>query len=357
MGQKVQNLLIILGFSVASAVIMAVQPPETSSSGPSMTFDGEKHFKNIRMLTGEGQNAEAYLSFDESRLIYQTTFGDLQCDQIFIMNIDGSDKRMVSTGKGRTTCAYFLPGDSMILYASTHLADTACPDPPDMSKGYVWKLFDTFDIFSARADGSALVRLTDAPGYDAEATVSPKGDKIVFTSTRDGDPEIYTMNLDGTKQTRLTFEKGYDGGPFFSPDGSKIVFRASRPRTEQELADYEDLVKHGLVRPTALEIYVMNADGSGIQQVTNFGKASFAPFFHPDGKRIIFSSNLKSEKGRNFDLFIINVDGTGLEQVTFNETFDGFPMFTRDGKYLVFASNRFNKNHGETNIFIAEWVD
>jgi Tol biopolymer transport system component len=309
------------------------------------------------MLTNEGQNAEAYLSFDESRLIYQSTFGDLQCDQIFIMNIDGSEKRMVSTGKGRTTCAYFLPGDSMILYASTHLADTACPPPPDMSKGYVWKLFDTFDIFRANADGSELVRLTDAPGYDAEATISPLRDKIVFTSTRDGDPEIYTMNLDGTGQTRLTFEKGYDGGPFFSPDGSKIVFRASRPRTEQELADYEDLVKHGLVRPTALEIYVMNADGSGIQQVTNFGKASFAPFFHPDGKRIIFSSNLKSDKGRNFDLFIINIDGTGLEQVTFNETFDGFPMFTRDGKHLIFASNRFNKKPGETNIFVAEWVD
>lgn len=357
MREKVLNLLIILGFVMAAAGTMAAPPPEASSSEPSMIFEGEKHFKSVRMLTNEGQNAEAYLSFDESRLIYQSTFGDLQCDQIFIMNIDGSEKRMVSTGKGRTTCAYFLPGDSMILYASTHLADTACPPPPDMSKGYVWKLFDTFDIFRANADGSELVRLTDAPGYDAEATISPLRDKIVFTSTRDGDPEIYTMNLDGTGQTRLTFEKGYDGGPFFSPDGSKIVFRASRPRTEQELADYEDLVKHGLVRPTALEIYVMNADGSGIQQVTNFGKASFAPFFHPDGKRIIFSSNLKSDKGRNFDLFIINIDGTGLEQVTFNETFDGFPMFTRDGKHLIFASNRFNKKPGETNIFVAEWVD
>lgn len=358
MREKVLNLLIILGFIVASAcTIAAAPPPEASGSEPSMILEGEKHFKSVRMLTNEGQNAEAYLSFDESRLIYQSTFGDLQCDQIFIMNIDGSEKRMVSTGKGRTTCAYFLPGDSMILYASTHLADTACPPPPDMSKGYVWKLFDTFDIFRANADGSELVRLTDAPGYDAEATVSPLRDKIVFTSTRDGDPEIYTMNIDGTGQTRLTFEKGYDGGPFFSPDGSKIVFRTSRPRTEQELADYEDLVKHGLVRPTALEIYVMNADGSGIQQVTNLGKASFAPFFHPDGKRIIFSSNLKSEKGRNFDLFIINIDGTGLEQVTFNETFDGFPMFTRDGKHLIFASNRFNKKPGETNIFIAEWVD
>jgi len=281
----------------------------------------------------------------------------MQCDQIFIMNLDGSGKRMVSTGKGRTTCAYFLPGDSLILYASTHLADTACPKPPDMSKGYVWKLFDTFDIYRAKANGSGLERLTDAPGYDAEATLSPKGDKIVFTSTRDGDPEIYTMNLDGSEQKRLTFEKGYDGGAFISLDGTQIVFRASRPKTDQDMADYEDLVKNGLVRPTALEINVMNADGSNIRQVTNFGKASFAPFFHPDGKRIIFSSNLNSEKGRNFDLFMINVDGTGLEQITYNETFDGFPMFTKDGKHLIFASNRFNKQPGETNIFVAEWVE
>ena len=226
-----------------------------------------------------------------------------------------------------------------------------------MSKGYVWKLFDTFDIYRAKANGSGLERLTDAPGYDAEATLSPKGDKIVFTSTRDGDPEIYTMNLDGSEQKRLTFEKGYDGGAFISLDGTQIVFRASRPKTDQDMADYEDLVKNGLVRPTALEINVMNADGSNIRQVTNFGKASFAPFFHPDGKRIIFSSNLNSEKGRNFDLFMINVDGTGLEQITYNETFDGFPMFTKDGKHLIFASNRFNKQPGETNIFVAEWVE
>jgi len=318
---------------------------------------GEKRLKNIKMLTEEGENAEAYLSFDETKLIYQATFGDLECDQIFTMNIDGSDKKMVSTGEGRTTCAYFLPGDDRIIYASTHHADKECPPPPDRSKGYVWKLYDTFDIFSANADGSDLKQLTNSEGYDAEATVSPKGDKIVFTSTRDGDPEIYVMDIDGSNQKRLTFEKGYDGGPFFSQDGSKIVFRASRPKTEEELKDYTELVEEGLVRPTALEIYVMDADGSNIRQVTNFGKASFAPFFHPDGKRIIFSSNVNSKSGRDFDLYIINIDGTGLEQVTFNDTFDGFPMFTKDGKKLIFASNRFHKKEGDTNIFVADWVD
>lgn len=320
-------------------------------------FKGEKHLGNIRILTDGGENAEAYLSFDEKKLIYQSTHGDLKCDQIFTMNIDGSDKKMVSTGKGRTTCSYFLPGDQKIIYASTHLAGNDCPLPPDRSKGYAWKLYESFDIFSANADGTNLQRLTSADGYDAEATVSPKGDKIVFTSTRDGDPEIYTMNLDGSNQTRLTFQKGYDGGAFFSLDGSKIVFRASRPKTAEELADYEDLAKNGMFRPTTLEIYIMNADGSDIQQVTNLGKASFAPFFHPDGKRIIFSSNINSKTRRDFDLYLINTDGTGLEQITFNETFDGFPMFTRDGKHLVFCSNRFDKKEGDTNVFIADWID
>ena len=319
--------------------------------------EGEAHLKNIRMLTTTGENAEAYLSFNEHEIIFQATVDELECDQIFTMNIDGSNKKMVSNGSGRTTCSYFLPGDDKIIYASTHHFNENCPSSPDRSKGYVWKLYDSFDIFSADADGSNLKRLTVSDRYDAEATVSPMEDKIVFTSLRDGDPEIYTMNIDGSNQTRLTFEKGYDGGAFFSLDGSLIVFRASRPKTEKELADYNELVDSGLVRPTALEIFVMNAYGSEMKQITNFGKASFAPFFHPDGKRIIFSSNINSKSGRDFDLYIINIDGTGLEQVTFNDTFDGFPMFTRDGEQLIFASNRFHKKEGDTNIFIADWIN
>ena len=351
----------ILAFLV---VILSVVMPTAfnySFSEPALDdpfhIKGEKHLKNIKMLTDGGENAEAYLSFNEKKLIYQATTGDLKCDQIFTMNLNGSGKRMVSTGKGRTTCAYFLPGDTKILYASTHVVDSNCPPPPDRSKGYAWKLYNSFDIFLANVDGSNLKRLTDKPGYDAEATISPTGDKIVFTSMRDNDPEIYTMNLDGSDQKRLTFLKGYDGGAFFSFDGSKIVFRASRPKTEKELKDYDDLVKNNLFRPTALEIYIMDADGKNMKQVTDFGKASFAPFFHPDGKRIIFSSNVNDKKGRNFDLYTINIDGTGLEQITFNETFDGFPMFTRDGRHLIFGSNRFNKKNSDTNIFTAEWIE
>ena len=320
-------------------------------------FEGEIHFKNVKMLTISGENAEAYFSFDGEKLIFQSTHDTMICDQIFTMNIDGTNEKMVSTGKGRTTCSYYYPDGKKILYASTHVFDPNCPPPPDRTKGYVWKLYESFDIFSADSDGNNVKQLTDSPGYDAEATISPKGDKIVFTSLRDGDPEIYTMNLDGTDQTRITFEKGYDGGPFFSPDGSKIVFRASRPKNEEQLADYNDLVDNGYVRPTALEIYIMDTDGKNMKQITKLGKASFAPYFHPNGKKIIFSTNYQADNPRDFNLFMVNIDGTGLERITFNPTFDGFPMFSPDGKYIVFCSNRFNKKENETNIFIAEWVD
>ena len=318
-------------------------------------FEGEKHFKNVKMLTFDGENAEAYYSFDGNKLVFQSTVDSMKCDQIFTMNVDGSDKKLVSTGNGRTTCAYFYPDETKIIYASTHHHNLECPPPPDRSKGYVWKLYETFDIFLK--DGDELKQLTNTDGYDAEATVSPSGDKIVFTTLRDGDPELYVMNLDGTEQTRLTFEKGYDGGAFFSPDGKKIVFRASRPVTDEQLVDYNDLVENGYVRPSALEIFVMDADGKNMKQITNLGKASFAPFFHPSGEKIIFSTNYNGDSTRDFNLWMINVDGTGLERITYNSSFDGFPMFSPDGKYLVFGSNRFNKKDTDTNIFIAEWVD
>jgi len=348
-----KNLFKFFAVSIFILFISCSKPTKEDS----YKLDGETHLKNITMITDDGENAEAYLSFDESKLSFQAKFGELQCDQIFTMNIDGTDKKMVSTGMGRTTCAYYLPGDDRVIYSSTHLADENCPPEPDRSKGYIWQLYDSFDIFSVKTDGTDLVRLTDSGKYDAEATVSPNGDKIVFTSMRDGDPEIYVMDIDGGNQTRLTFEKGYDGGPFFSADGSKIIFRSSRPKTEEELADYNLLVEQGYVRPSVLEIYIMDADGSDMKQITNFGKASFAPFLHPDGKKIIFSSNVNSKTGRNFDIYTVNIDGTGLEQITFNESFDGFPIFSRDGKKLIFCSNRFNKKEGDTNVFTADWID
>jgi Tol biopolymer transport system component len=271
------------------------------------------------------------------------------------MNIDGSDRRLASTGKGRTTCSFYFPDGRSLLYASTHLGGDKCPPPPSMDQGYVWGVYDSYDIFRANSDGSNLTRLTSTPGYDAEATIAKDG-RVVFTSVRDGDMDIYSMNGDGTDVRRLTNLPGPDGGPFFSPDGTKIVFRGRHPQPGPELEDFRALLKKALWRPTSLEVYVMDRDGSNLKPVTHFGSANWAPYWTPDGKQIIFASNMKDPKQRNFDLFLVNLDGTGLEQITFNETFDGFPMFSPDGTKLVFASNRHDKSGTETNIFIADWV-
>jgi Tol biopolymer transport system component len=263
---------------------------------------------------------------------------------------------LISTGAGRTTCSYFFPHGNRVLYSSTHLGSKKCPERPDFSKGYVWAVYPSFDIFTAKPDGSDVKQLTTTVGYDAETTISRNG-KLVFTSMRDGDLDIYTMDADGKHVRRLTKELGYDGGPFWSPNGKQIVYRAYHPQTEKDKADYSRLLGQNLIRPTTLEIWVMNADGSNKRQVTRNGKANFAPYFFPDNKRIIFASNMDDPKGRNFDLYKISFDGSGLERITFNETFDGFPMFSPDGKKLVFASNRNAKSRGDTNVFIADWVE
>ena len=335
------------------------KPPGPKTAGPVWhePLEGEAHFGRMQQLTFGGENAEAYLSNDEQHLTFQSTRDGAKCDQIYTMKLDGTELHLVSTGKGRTTCSYFLPGDQRILYASTHAAADDCLPPPDRSHGYVWKLYDEFDIYSVASDGSDLKPLVVGKGYDAEATVSPLGDKIVFTSTRDGDPELYVIGVDGKKPKRLTKTKGYDGGAFFSPDGKSIVYRANHPEGKDELAKYEEIIKQGLVRPTRLELFVMDASGKNQKQITKNGKANFAPYFHPDGQRIIFASNAHDEKGRDFDLYLVKKDGSALEHVTKNPSFDGFPMFTKDGKRLVFASNRHGAAEGDTNIFVAEWKD
>ncbi len=316
----------------------------------------EPNLQNIKQLTFGGENAEAYFSSDGKKLIFQSTRDGYPCDQIYTMNIDGSDVKKISQG-GRTTCSYFFPDGNRILYSSTHGASQECPAPPDRSRGYVWSLYSSYDIYSTIVSGTELRPLAPGPGYDAEATISTDGSKIVFTSDRDGDLELYVMNSDGTNVHRVTNSPGYDGGAFFSPDGKQIVYRAHPISDEKELGEFQELLKQHLVRPTKLEIFVMNADGSNVRQITGNGAANFCPYFHPDGKRIIFASNLHDPAGRNFDLFIIRTDGTGLRRITDNPTFDGFPMFSPDGKKLVFASNRNAKTQGETNIFIADWIE
>jgi Tol biopolymer transport system component len=345
-------------FLFAIFLVLLTGKPQVSSSvqNDSLRLPDEKHLRNIKQLSFGGENAEAYFSADGQQLIFQSTRDGHGCDQIYTMNVDGSNAKMVSTGQGRTTCSYFFPNGRRILYSSTHLGSKDCPPRPDFSQGYVWAVYPTFDIFTARPDGSDVRQLTNIPGYDAETTISRNG-KLVFTSMRDGDLDIYTMDADGKNVRRLTNELGYDGGPFWSYDGKQIVYRAYHPKTEKEKADYTRLLSSNLIRPTTLEIWIMNADGSNKRQVTNNGKANFAPYFFPDGKRVIFASNMADPRGRDFDLYKINVDGSGLERITYNDTFDGFPMFSPDGKKLVFASNRNAKTQGETNVFIADWVE
>lgn len=324
---------------------------------PVVAEPGEVHLENMRMLTFAGQNAEAYFSGDGTQLIFQATRpGERACDQIYTMDVDGGARRRVSTGGGRTTCGYFFPSGERILYSSTRHNGPECPSPPDYDRGYVWPLYD-YDIYTARPDGSDVSRLFGSSGYDAEATVAPDGSGIVFTSTRDGDLEIYRMDLDGGDVRRLTHEEGYDGGPFFSPDGSMIVYRGHHPSDSTELEDYRSLLADGLVRPEHMELFVMDADGSNKRQVTDNGAANFAPYFHPNGREILFSSNVHDPDGRGFDLYRIDIDGTGLERVTTHDQFDAFPMFSPDGTRLVFGSNRNAARPGDTNVFVADWVE
>ena len=328
--------------------------PVTVAAQAPILLPQETRLSNVRQLTFEGENAEAYFSFDGGRITYQNT-GEYPCDQIFTMKIDGTERKLISNGTGRTTCSFFTPDGKSIIYASTHLGARECPPVPDKSEGYVWPIYDTYDIFKVNVDGSNLTRLTSTPGYDAEATVAQDG-RIVFTSVRDGDMEIYSMNADGSDVKRLTHAPGPDGGPFFSADGSQIVFRGNHMPKGEDWNRYNVLLQKGLWRPAALDVYVMNRDGSNMRQVTKeLGGSNWAPFFAPNGKQIIFASNMKNPRGGNFDLYLINVDGTGLEQLTFSDTFDGFPMFSPDGTKLIFASNRHSKKDTDTNLFIADF--
>jgi TolB protein len=356
-------LLHFLNCKSNKSAIITLSEPEFADS---LRYPQEKHLKNIRQLTFGGDNAEAYFSFDNKKLVFQATnkMWGVDCDQIYYFNLENWKKEskvppILSTGKGRTTCSFFMPDNKSIVYASTHEHDVACPHVPERREDgkYVWPIYPSFDIYHSDLKGNIIRKLTESDGYDAEATVSPKGDKIVFTSLRSGDLELYTMNIDGSDVRQITDDLGYDGGAFFSPDGSKIIFRASRPKTEEDIKVYKDLLAQGQVMPTNMELFVCNADGTDLRQITNLGKANWAPYFHPSGKKVIFSSNHASPRGYQFNLYMINLDGTGLEQITYDSVFDAFPMFSYDGKKLVFSSNRNNGGTRDTNLFIADWID
>ncbi len=370
---KSQACVVLIALGTACATpheptgVVPKQSFTIATGQPVAPMPDEPHLRNVRQLTFGGENAEGYWSHDGRKLILQSRPDPSAADQIHVLDLATGDLDLVSTGKGRTTCSYFLQGDRKILYASTHHHGDAPPVVKMTGRGYQWAVHQEYDLFVANPDGSELSQLTDTPGYDAEATVCPVTGAIVFTSTRDGDLELYTMEPDGTNVRRITNRGGYDGGAFFSHDGTKLVLRSAFPKDEQQAAEDATLLGQQLVRPSNMEITVCNRDGSGFRQVTDNGAANFAPYWLPDDRRIIFASNVRGieemkktgdhKQARNFDLFVIGEDGTGLEQVTHNPSFDSFPMFSPCGRYLVFASNRFGKKEGETNLFVAEWVD
>ena len=349
------------------AGVVPHQPFVITAGKPVDPLPGEQHLRNVRQLTFGGENAEAYWSNDGRKLIFQSRPDPTTADQIHVLDLASAATTLVSTGKGRTTCGYFLRGDDRVVFASTHHHGDAPPVVKMTGRGYQWAVHREYDLFVARPDGTALTQLTDTPGYDAEATVCPVTGTIVFTSTRDGDLELYTMEPDGSNVTRVTNRPGYDGGAFFSHDGTRLVFRSAFPKDEKQAAEDAQLLGQQLVRPSHMEITVCNRDGSGFRQVTANGAANFAPFWLPGDRRIVFASNVRGMEemrktgdhrlARNFDLFVVDEDGRNLEQVTHNPTFDSFPMFSPCGRYLVFASNRYGAKEGETNLFVAEWVD
>ena len=336
-----------------------------SVNSDTILFPGETHFSNIRQLTFGGDNAEAYVSFDGKWLIFQKSNSKegILCDQIWMGKIpqkpeDKFEPKLVSTGEGRTTCAYFYPDGKHILYGSTHLGSKECPPVPDRTKygnKYIWPIYESFDIFKADFNGKIVKQLTNSKGYDAEATISPKGDKILFTSMRDGDLDLYTMDLNGNNVKRITNILGYDGGAWFSPDGKKILWRASRPTTESEVKEYKELLAENLVAPTHMEVWISNADGTNAHQITFLEQANWAPNFTPDGQHIIFCSNHEYKRGFPFNMYLADLEGKGIEKISRDKGFDAFPMFTPNGKKIVFCSNRNNGGTRDTNIFIADW--
>jgi TolB protein len=356
------SIVIATIFSSCSNSAKIAAKPENDT----LRYADESHFRNIRQLTFGGDNAEAYFSFDGKWIIFQRTNSKegIICDQMFVGKIPKPGKqftyKMVGTGKGRTTCGAFMKDGKHIVYASTHLGADSCPPVPDRKKygnKYIWPLYDSYDIFMADLNGNIVKQLTTAKGYDAEATISPDGEQMIYTSDKDGDIELYIMNLKTGAEKRITNTLGYDGGAWFSPDGTKLIWRASRPKTDAEIKEYNDLLAENLVAPTNMEVFISNADGSNVRQVTRFGQANWAPSYFPDSKRIIFASNQEYKRGFPFNLYSINEDGSNLQKISHEKIFDAFPMFSPDGKKIIFCSNRNNGGTRDTNIFIADWVE
>jgi TolB protein len=366
--KKLITFLLIVAVFFCTSFSSVKKPSITiATSGifsDTLLYPDERHFSNIQQLTTGGSNAEAYFSHDGKWLIFQRSNPDegIACDQIFLGKLptlpgEKFTYKMISSGKGRTTCGFFTKDGKHIIYASTHLAGDTCPPVPDKKKRYIWPVYVGYDIFMADLTGKIVKQLTSSPGYDAEATLSPNGDRMIFTSVRDGDLDLYIMDMRTFKVKRITHELGYDGGAWFSPDGKEIIWRASRPKTPEQIADYRNLLKQGLVAPTDMEVWMANSDGTNARQITHYGKANWAPNFIPGSPKIIFCSNHEYERGFPFNMYTINPDGSGLEKISHDKGFDAFPMFSPDGKKIVFSSNRNSSGGRDINVFIADWKE
>jgi Tol biopolymer transport system component len=340
-----------------------VQHPPTFSD--TLLYPEETYFKNLQQLTFGGDNAEAYWSYDGKSLVFQRTSvkDGVPCDQIFIGKVPKRGEpfiyKMISSGKGRTTCAFFTSDNKHVIYASTHNSGNDCPPVPDRSKygnRYIWPVYASYDLFITDTAGKKIKQLTTTPGYDAEATLSADGRKMIFTSMRNGDLDLYVMDLKTAKVKQMTNKLGYDGGAWFSKNGKQIVWRASRPQSESEVKEYKELLKEGLVAPTKMEVWTANADGSDAKQITSLGQANWAPNFMPDG-RVIFCSNHEYIRGFPFNMYILGKNGKDLEKISRDKGFDAFPMFSPNGKKIAFCSNRNNGGTRDTNIFIGDWED
>lgn len=318
-------------------------------------YYGEDHLTKIKQLTFSGENTDASFSSNNTEIIFQSTRDSLRCDAIFKMNSDGSDISQISSGKGIASSANIAPSNDTVIYSSTHVIDYQCPPKPEFSKDYIWLLYSDYDLFTISSTGGGTERLTNSKSYDGGAVYSPKGDRIVFSSSRTGDYELFIMNADGSKVKQLTHEKGFDGDVVFSPDGKNIVWRASRPKGDA-LHDYRYQMSQGLIKTGKFELFMMKLDGGKPIQLTRNQAANFSPTFNPNGKEIIFSSNMSQKDGRNYDLYTLNIKTRKLERITYYSGFDGFPEFSSDGKKLMFTSSRNFRYKAEKNIFTADWV-
>jgi len=318
-------------------------------------YYGEDHLTKIKQLTREGENKKASFAPNNEKIIFQAMRDNLRCDAIYSMKRDGSEINLLSSGKGIAVSAKIAPDNESIIYSSTHKVDYQCPQRPEFSLDYVWSLYRDYDVFVSDSFGGSTKRLTRTEDYDGNASYSPTGNRVVFTSNRSGDLELYLMNSDGSNVKQLTKAVGYDGDAVFSPDGKYIVWRASRPKGN-DLDEYRYQLSQGLLRAGKFELFLLKLGSKRAVRLTNNGATNFSPSFDPQSSKVIFSSNMSQDDGLNYDLYTVDIKTRKLERITYYSGFDGYPVFSSDGKKLLFTSSRNFRYKAETNIFTVDWV-